>query len=68
MASQGVGKRLVTKHILNQFDELENAVSIYLNTSALTPNLALKEIKEKVEVKPAEEEEELTTLELCEID
>jgi len=39
-----------------------------LNTSALTPNLALKEIKEKVEVKPAEEEEELTTLELCEID
>lgn len=22
----GVGKRLVTKHVLNQFDELENAV------------------------------------------
>ena len=45
---EGVGKTLVAKHVLNQFDELENAVSIYLNASALTPNLALKEIYEVV--------------------
>jgi Cdc6-like AAA superfamily ATPase len=44
----GIGKTVVTKHVLNQFDELENAVSIYLNASALTPNLALKEIYEVV--------------------
>jgi cell division control protein 6 len=40
----GIGKTLVTKHVLNQFDELDDAVSIYLNASALTPNLALKEV------------------------
>jgi len=44
----GVGKTLVAKHVLNQFDELENVVSIYLNASTLTPNLALKEIYEVV--------------------
>jgi Cdc6-like AAA superfamily ATPase len=40
----GIGKTSVTKHILKQFDELDDAVSIYLNASALTPNLALKEV------------------------
>jgi len=39
-----IGKTLVTKHVLNQFDELDDAVSIYLNASALIPNLALKEV------------------------
>ena len=38
----GIGKTVVAKHVLNQFDELENAVSIYLSASHLTPNLALK--------------------------
>jgi len=33
---------------LNQFDELENAVSIYLSASHLTPNLALKEVYENI--------------------
>jgi Cdc6-like AAA superfamily ATPase len=42
----GVGKTVVTKHVLNQFDGLENACSIYLSASHLTPNLALKEIHE----------------------
>jgi len=40
----GIGKTIVAKHILNQFDELENACSIYLSASHLTPNLALKEV------------------------
>jgi len=40
----GIGKTVVTKHVLNQSDELDDAVSIYLNASALTPNLALKEV------------------------
>ena len=44
----GVGKTAVARHVLNQFDELENTVSIYLNASALTPNLALKEIYEVI--------------------
>jgi len=44
----GVGKTVVTKHVLNQFDELENACSIYLCASHLTPNLALKEIYEVI--------------------
>jgi len=44
----GIGKTAVTKHVLNQFDELEGAVSIYLNASALTPNLALKEVHDVV--------------------
>jgi Cdc6-like AAA superfamily ATPase len=42
----GVGKTVVTKYVLNQFDELENACSIYLSASHLTPNLALKEVYE----------------------
>lgn len=44
----GIGKTVVAKHVLNQFDELENAVSIYLNASVLTPNIALKEVYEIV--------------------
>ena len=40
----GIGKTVVAKHILNRFDELENACSIYLSASHLTPNLALKEV------------------------
>jgi len=44
----GIGKTAVTKHVLNQFDELKSAVSIYLNASALTPNLALKEVHDVV--------------------
>jgi len=44
----GVGKTVVTKHVLNQFDELENACSIYLCASHLTPNLALKEVYETI--------------------
>jgi Cdc6-like AAA superfamily ATPase len=44
----GVGKTVVTKHVLNQFDELENACSIYLSASHLTPNLALKEVYETI--------------------
>jgi cell division control protein 6 len=44
----GVGKTVVTKHVLNQFDELENACSIYLSASHLTPNLALKEVYEVI--------------------
>jgi Cdc6-like AAA superfamily ATPase len=44
----GVGKTVVTKHVLNQFDELENACSIYLSASHLTPNLALKEVYEAI--------------------
>jgi len=44
----GVSKTVVTKHVLNQFGELENACSIYLRASRLTPNLALKEIYETI--------------------
>jgi Cdc6-like AAA superfamily ATPase len=44
----GVGKTVVAKHVLNQFDELENACSIYLSASYLTPNLALKEVYEAI--------------------
>jgi hypothetical protein len=33
---------------LNQFEELENACSIYLSASHLTPNLALKEVYEAI--------------------
>lgn len=44
----GIGKPVVTKHVLNQFDELENAISIYLSASNLTPNLALKEVYEVI--------------------
>jgi archaeal cell division control protein 6 len=44
----GVGKTVVTKHVLNQFDELENACSIYLSASHLTPNLALKKVYEVI--------------------
>jgi Cdc6-like AAA superfamily ATPase len=43
-----IGKTLVTKHVLNQFDELDDAVSIYLNASALTPNLALREVHDVI--------------------
>lgn len=44
----GVGKTVVTKHVLNQFDDLDNACSIYLSASHLTPNLALKEVYEAI--------------------
>jgi len=44
----GLGKTVVTKHVLNQFDELENSISIYLSASHLTPNLALKEVYEAI--------------------
>jgi Cdc6-like AAA superfamily ATPase len=44
----GVGKTVVTKNVLNQFDGLEKACSIYLSASHLTPNLALKEVYETI--------------------
>jgi Cdc6-like AAA superfamily ATPase len=53
----GVGKTVVTKHVLNQLDDLENACSIYLNASHLTPNLALKEVYEVI----CDEEKEKVT-------
>ena len=40
----GVGKTVVTKHVLNQFEDSCNSEVVYINSESSTPNHALREI------------------------
>ncbi|MBS7609269.1 orc1/cdc6 family replication initiation protein [Candidatus Bathyarchaeota archaeon] len=39
-----VGKTVVTKHVLNQFEDSFNSEVVYINSQRSTPNQALREV------------------------
>jgi|GEM_PF-1075141 len=44
----GIGKTTVTKHVMNQFEDSNNAEIVYINSECSTPNEALKRIHDLI--------------------